>query len=128
MNSKTNSVNIEEILNLVNSRIITLDALNDTVINNYSYEDLINLQEKLELILFLLDLKLYCSYCRSNEKLNSERKIYRREIKKINTKVRHLIEKRKKELPEIVQLLIDEFDGTIIPIKNTKNTSPNITL
>ncbi len=115
MNSKTNSVSIEEILNLVNGRIIPLDALNDTVINNYSYEDLINLQEKLELILFLLDLKLYCQYCKSDEKLNSERKIYRREIKKINTKVRHLIEKRKEELPEIIRLLIDDFDGTIIP-------------
>ena len=114
MNSKTNSVSIYEILDLVNSRIIPLDALNDTVINNYSYEDLINLQKKLELILFLLDLKIYCSYCRSNEKLHSERKIYRREIKKINTKVRHLIEKRKKELPEIIQLLIDYFDGTIM--------------
>ena len=115
MNSKTNFVTIEEILDLVNSRKIPLDALNDTVINNYSYEDLINLQEKLELILFLLDLKLYCQYCKSDEKLNSERNIYRREIKKINTKVLHLIEKRKKELPEIIQLLIDDFDGTIIP-------------
>lgn len=124
MNRKTNSVSIYEILDLVNSRIIPLDTLKDTVINNYSYEDLINLQEKLELLLFLLDLKLYCSYCKSDEKLNSERKIYRREIKKVNTKVRHLIKKRKKEFPEIIQLLIDDFDGAIIPIKSTKNISP----
>ncbi len=115
MNSKTNFVTIEEILDLVNSRKIPLDALNDTEINNYSYDELIILQEKLELILFLLDLKLYCQYCKSDEKLNSERNIYRREIKKINTKVCHLIEKRKKELPEIIRMLIDDFDGTIIP-------------
>lgn len=57
MNSKTNSVSIYEILDLVNSRIIPLDALNDTVIKNYSYEDLINLQEKLELILFFVRFK-----------------------------------------------------------------------
>ena len=117
MNSKTNFVSLDVILDLVNSRKISLDALSDTVINNCSYDELIILQEELELILFLLDLKLYCQYCKSDEKLNSERKIYRREIKKINTKVCHLIEKRKEELPEIVQLLIDELDGTIIPIK-----------
>ena len=97
------------ILDLVKSHTIPLEDITDEIINNCTLEDLTKLQEELNLLLFLLDVKMYCSFCRSNRNLSESRMLYRREIKKTYTKVKHLIEKKQKNLPEEVKLLIKEF-------------------
>ena len=113
MKFRTDNMDIYQILDLVQSRMIPLSDLSDAVIKNCSYEDLVNLKEELELLLFLLDIKTYCSYCKTDKTMNNDRKLYRREIKKTHTKVRHFLEKKKKQLPPEVQTLIDEFGGTL---------------
>ena len=113
MRFRTDNMDIYKILDLVQSHMIPLSDLSDSVIKNCSYEDLEKLKEELELLLFLLDLKTYCSYCKTDKTMNTDRKLYRREIKRAHTKVRHLLEKKKKQLPSEVQKLIDEFGGTL---------------
>ena len=113
MKKKEDYQYFNEELELIETRKIPLEDLKDDLIKTLNYEELIELHSELELLLFLLDLKRYCDFVRTNKSLNEDRKLYRREIKKVYTKVSHLIEKEKRKLPVEVQIIFNEFGGCI---------------
>lgn len=106
-------MSLEEEIALVNKYYIPLEQFTDEMLLSKSYKDLVSIKDQLEILLFMLDLKRFCDFVRSNKRLNEKRKMYRRNVKKTYTKINHLIENEKKELPELVQVIINEFGGKV---------------
>ena len=104
---------LDEEISLVESRLIPLDDVKDSVIKNCNYEDLVKLREELELLLFLLDLKRFCDFVKVNKELVKDLNQYKKKIQKVHKKVVRLIKKKKKKLPPVVRTLIDEFGGNL---------------
>ena len=106
-------VDVYEIIDLIKSRTIPPEDLTNIAIKTYSYEVLLKLKDELELLLLLLDINKFWNFIKSDKAMLMEFKCYKRIIKRTYPKVLRLIKKRKKNLPVVVQKLIDEFGGTI---------------
>ena len=113
MITQTDDLDVYEIIDLIKSRTIPPEELTSVAIKNYSYEVLLKLKDGLELLLFLLDITEFWNFIKSDKAMLKEFKCYKRIINSTYPKVLRLIKKRKKNLPVVVQKLIDEFGGTI---------------